>query len=296
MTSTGGSQGFGINLPTKSPIGIQANTSDNFSQSSYNRNVDIYTKKDCEALLKMYGQVQLAKITAETIVEVARIQANASVGIARIGAESAIHESDNSLAATRDLNRAITKTSISANQTSLINTGIQAGAGLLGFLVNSGSHNKDHELELQLQRERQQHELRMLEMQRVASNPQNFPATVSVTPGNIHSSQLQENLITANPQAPTGGYQAAPSHPLPSGQTILTSTLDPKSAVATVMPVLSSLEREIQARLGLVIDTTCSQGSMIIKTMNGQIVCAVPRPPYAPGRYFFNGQDLVILR
>jgi hypothetical protein len=274
------------------PVGIQGNASDSFSSNSQSRFRDVYISHNCDALLRYYQETRLAEITAQAMIEVARTQAGAATDIARIGAGAANHASDNTLEATRDTNRTTVRVLQSTNQTSLATTGIQAGAGVLGLLFNNSSQGKDRELALQLQRERQQHELRILELQREMSLRQS-PQPTTVNTNSTGGMPMQQTIpVSTNYQVSPSTIQAVNMTPQPGQPVSVGQQSAQYSQPVPTVAILAPLEQEIKTRLGLDIDPTCARSSLIIKAMNGQTVCAFPRPPYIAGRYFYNGQIL----
>jgi len=99
--------------------------------------------------------------------------------------------------------------------------------------------------------------------------------------------------------APQPTYAAQPGYapqaayvPQPADTTVQASL---KQTISDPSPNLSSQQVSFQAKLGLIIDSTCRPGALVIKVVNGDRFCAFPKSPYAPGAYFFNGSTLVRL-
>ena len=129
------------------------------------------------------------------------------------------------------------------------------------------------------------------------------PTQPAETPAPTQSVASQQ---ISNPQppgyAPQPGYVQQPGYAPQPGY--IQQPGYTQASVSTTAPVQAALMQprqivptsEIEARLGLVIDPSCSLSSMIIRLLNGQTICTYPRPPYRPGRYAFNGSSLVPLK
>lgn len=294
MSSSGG---FGVSLPIKGiPVGVDMNAADNVSSSYFSGRVEQYKSKNCDAVIETWGDIQVAKLTAEALVRVSEIQARTRIAEAQIEASSSMHNSDNQLSAIQDVNRTALRTTQNSNQTTLINTGIQAGAALLGGLFGGMEHSKDHQLELQLQRERQQHEIRLLEMQRNqnSSPPQQtnsipvntYPAGASPTVPQVmpypHSAGTVQSQQSGPPIAQSTTYLSSNQQPLP----------EPNASNQSYLG-LTSAEQEVSRHFGLQIDKSCNPSGLIIKLENAATICARATSEYPPGRYLLMSGRLV---
>jgi len=153
VSSNNSAGGGSVNAIVKMvPVGGSINYQSSQSFSSMSRYESQYRSMNCDEVLRQWGQIQVADITANALIRVASIQGrteirkteiegNTAVSVAGINNSGRVRESDNMLEAVKI-----------GNKTELMTTGISAGVRLLGTLIGGSRENKERELALQLQR------------------------------------------------------------------------------------------------------------------------------------------------
>ena len=171
VSSNNSAGGGSVNAIVKMvPVGGSINYQSSQSFSSMSRYESQYRSMNCDEVLRQWGQIQVADITANALIRVASIQGrteirkteiegNTAVSVAGINNSCRVRESDNiaSVAGINNSGRVRESDNMLeavkiGNKTELMTTGISAGVRLLGTLIGGSRENKERELALQLQR------------------------------------------------------------------------------------------------------------------------------------------------
>jgi hypothetical protein len=319
--------GMGANAIIKAiPVGATFNSQSGSVHNTSSSYAEKWRAFNCEAVISTWGDIEEARITNQALVNIASIQGrtqirtteilgNTAVAVTGINTAGSMHASNNLLEAAKI-----------GNNTSLITTGIGAGVGLLGTLFAGSRENKERELALQLQREKQAHELKIMQMQQpnaAASQQQTFYSQPVYQQPQAPYPQAQPvyqqpqapypqaQPVYQQPQAPYPQAQPVyqqPQAPYPQAQPVYQQPViqtipvgnQPYTNASSVQPYtlssagqLSQPEMEMHQKFGLMPDRACNRGSLVIKLINAQTICALSSAMYPPGRYFYNGTTLV---